>query len=199
MLFDNVSILSVEREDAPHRITSQWIMEQLAPTASRLGVPPTLLTDLSGIHARKFWDEGVQPSEVATLAARKAIEAAGIAPRQLGALINTSVCRDYIEPSTACLVHGNLELSSDCLNFDVGNACLAFVNGMDLVGMMIERGEIDYGIVVDGEGSRFAVESTIERLLDPGCDEETFRNNFATLTLGSSAAAMVLCRTDLHP
>ena len=199
MKFDNVSILSVEREDAPHRITSAWIMEQLAPTTERLGIPSSLLEGLTGIAARKWWDEGVQPSEVATIAATSAIEAAGIERRQLGALVSTSVCRDYIEPSTACLVHGNLELGPDCLNFDVCNACLAFINAMDLVGMMIERGDIDYAIVVDGEGSRFAIEQTIQRLLKPETDEQTFRANFATLTLGSGAAAMVLGRTDQHP
>ncbi len=199
MQFENVSILSVEREDPPHRITSAWIMEQLAPTTQRLGIPPTLLEDLTGIVARKWWDDGAMPSDVATLAATKAIETAGIERRQLGALVSTSVCRDYIEPSTACLVHGNLELGPDCLNFDVANACLAFINGMDLVGMMIERGDIDYAIVVDGESSRYPIEQTIERLLQPGITEGDFRDNFATLTLGSGAAAMVLGRTDEHP
>jgi 3-oxoacyl-[acyl-carrier-protein] synthase III len=79
----------------------------------------------------------------------------------------------------------------------VGNACLAFLNGMEIIGNMIERGQIDYGIVVDGEGSRFVVETTIERLLTSECDEKTFRDNFATFTLGSGAAAMVLARSDL--
>jgi len=85
------------------------------------------------------------------------------------------------------------------MNFDLSNACLGFVNGMDVVGNMIERGQIDYGIVVDGESSGFTVETTIEKLLDPACDEATFRANFATLTLGSGAAAMVLARTALAP
>ncbi len=199
MLFENVSILSVDREDPPHRITSAWIMEQLAPTTDRLGIPAGLLEGLTGIVARKWWDEGAQPSGVATLAAEKAIAAAGIERRQLGALISTSVCRDYIEPSTACLVHGNLELAPDCLNFDISNACLAFISGMDQAGMMIERGEIDYAIVVDGESSRYPIEQTIERLLEPDTDEAKFRDNFATLTLGSGAVAMVLCRADAHP
>ncbi len=199
MKFDNVSILSVERVEAPHEITSSWLMEQLAPTASRLGVDPGLLEGLTGIRARRFWDEGVQPSDVATEAALKAIESAGIDKMQLGVLTNTSVCRDYIEPSTACLVHGNLELPPDCINFDIGNACLAFLNGMDVAAMMIDRGDIDYGIVVDGEGSRHVIESTIARLLDPECSEKQFRGQFATLTLGSGAAAMVLGRADKHP
>ena len=199
MKFDNVCILSVERIEAPHEITSAWLMEQLEPTTSRLGIDPGLLEGLTGIKARRFWDEGVQPSEVATAAALKAIEAAGIDKMQLGALTNTSVCRDYIEPSTACLVHGNLGLPADCLNFDLGNACLAFLNGMDMVSMMIDRGDIEYAIVVNGEGSRLPIESTIERLLDPECSVDQFRGQFATLTLGSGAVAMVLGRTDKHP
>jgi acyl-CoA:acyl-CoA alkyltransferase len=197
MHFKQVSIASVAHIDAPHRITSAAIEDQLSATMQRLGIPPGLLENLSGIVARRFWDDGVQPSDVATLAAKKAIEIAGIDPNRLGILVNTSVCRDYLEPSTACLVHGNLQLKSHCLNFDLGNACLGFLNGMDVVGNMIERGQIDYGIIVDGEGSRLPIEKTLERLRSEESDEKSFRDNFATLTLGSGAGAMILGRSDL--
>ena len=199
MRFDNVSILSVRHVDAPHRVTSEDLERRLAPTLQRLGMRPDLLREASGIVARRFFDDDVQPSDVATEAAALAIEAAGVDPDRLGILINTSVCRDYIEPSTACLVHGNLGLPPTCMNFDLGNACLGFINGMDMVGNMIERGQIDYGIVVDGESSRFVTDQTVERLLAPEIDEATFRASFATLTLGSGAAAMVLGRSDLAP
>jgi 3-oxoacyl-[acyl-carrier-protein] synthase-3 len=109
------------------------------------------------------------------------------------------VCRDYLEPSTACIAHSMLGLSETCMNFDLGNACLGFVNGMDMVGNMIDRGEIDYAILVNGETSRQITDSTIKLLQDPAIDEATFRENFASLTLGSGAAAMVLGRTDLEP
>ena len=59
--------------------------------------------------------------------------------------------RDFLEPSTASIVSGNLGLSDMCQNFDVANACLAFLNGMDIASRMIERGEIDYALVVDGQ------------------------------------------------
>ena len=199
MKLENVSVLSVERIDAPHRVTSAWIMEQLAPATVRLGIQGNLLEGITGIVARRWWDEGVEFSEVAGQAAEKAIEAAGIERRQLGVLINTSVCRDFLEPSTACMVHGNLGLAPDCRNFDIANACLGFLDGMDQAGMMIDRGDIDYAIIVDGEGSRQPVERTIERLLQPETDEKLFRSSFATLTLGSGAAAMVLGRSDHHP
>ena len=199
MKLENVSVLSVERVDAPHRVTSAWIMEQLAPNAERLGIQPNVLEGLTGIVARRWWDAGTEFADVSSQAAEKAIEAAGIDRRQLGILISTAVCRDFLEPSTACMVHGNLGLAPDCRNFDIANACLGFLDGMDQAGMMIERGDIDYAIVVDGEGSRQPVELTIERLLQPDADEKQFRAGFATLTLGSGAVAMVLGRTDRHP
>jgi len=199
MKFENVSVLSVEHVDAPHTITSEKIEEQLAPTMDRLGIRRDLLRDLSGIMERRVWDEGVQPSEAAAMAGEKAIEAAGIDRSKMGILINTSVCRDYLEPSTACIAHSQLELPETCMNFDLGNACLGFVNGMDMVSNMIERGQIDYGILVDGETSRQITEATIERLQAPGIEEADFRAQFASLTLGSGAAAMVLGRSDLEP
>ena len=199
MNFKNVSVLSVAHVDAPHRVTSEEIEQQLAPTMERLGIRPDLLQSLSGIIERRVWDVGTMPSEVAARAGEKAIEAAGIDRSKLGILINTSVCRDFLEPSTACIAHSMLGLPETCMNFDLGNACLGFVNGMDMVGSMIERGEIDYAILVNGETSRQITEATVERLQSPDIDEATFRENFASLTLGSGAAAMVLGRTDHAP
>ena len=71
------------------------------------------------------------------------------------------MCRDWVEPSTACFVHHKLGLSEDCLNFDVANACLGFLDGMQIVANLVERGEVDYGLVVDAESSRHVVEQTV--------------------------------------
>jgi len=199
MQFKDVVIQSLAAIEAPVRITSAEISERLRPTMERLGIRSGLLEEISGISARRFWNHGTQPSDAATLAAEKAIDAAGIDRKQIGLLINTSVCRDYLEPSTACLVHGNLGLDKKCLNFDVGNACLAFLNGMDIAARMIERGEVSYALIVDGESSRPITESTIERLLQPDVKEEQFRAEFASLTLGSGSAAMLMSRRDLAP
>jgi 3-oxoacyl-[acyl-carrier-protein] synthase-3 len=199
MNFENVSIASVRHVDAPHIVTSAEIQAELSETMERLGLPPNLLESLAGIHERRFWNEQTEPSDAATLAAEVALEEADVDRNRLGILINTSVCRDYIEPSTACLVHGNLKLPATCMNMDVGNACLAFLNGMEIVGNMIERGQIDYGMIVDGESSRFLTQSTIARLKRPETDMKTFREEFASLTTGSGAVAMLLARSDLAP
>ena len=199
MLYKHVSIASVAHVEAPVRLSSAAIMERLQPTLDRLGIRGNLLEDVAGIHERRIWDGPVTPSDAATWAAQKALEQSGVPHENIGILINTSVCRDYLEPSTASIIHGNLGLADTCQNFDVGNACLAFLNGMDIAARMIERGDIEYALVVDGETSNVITENTIERLLQPDVTEDQFRNEFASLTLGSGAAAMVLGRAELLP
>jgi 3-oxoacyl-[acyl-carrier-protein] synthase-3 len=199
MRFDSVHIARVEHVDAPVRVTSRELEERMGETLRRLKLPMGMLESLTGIVARRVWEEGQQPSDAATAAARKTLERADIDPSRVGALISTSVCRDFIEPSVASLVHARLGLSPSCVNFDLANACLGFLNGMEMVGNMIERGQIDYGLVVDGESSRFVVDSTIRRLNGPLTNHDDYRRNFATLTLGSGAAAMLLCRAELAP
>ncbi|MGO4550848.1 3-oxoacyl-ACP synthase III [Lysobacter sp. 2RAF19] len=199
MLFQHVAIAGLAHVDAPRRLSSDEINARLKPTLDRLGIKTDVLKDVAGIHARRLWDEGMQASDAATLAAVKALADAGIDPNKVGLLVNTSVSRDYLEPSTASIVSGNLGLSDMCQNFDVANACLAFLNGMDIASRMIERGEIDYALVVDGETADLAYEKTVERLLRVETTEEEFKNELATLTLGSGAAAMVLARAELVP
>jgi len=199
MLFDNVVIKSVASIDAPHPVTSEEIADRLEPTFRKLGMRGNPLIDVAGIEERRFWDDGVQPSDAATLAAREALIRADIDPARVGILINTSVTRDFVEPSTACMVHSNLKLSNTCESFDVGNACLAFINGMNIAGRMLERGEIDYALIVNAENIREVCEITINRLLEPEVTRKQFKREFASLTLGCGAAAMVMSRADLEP
>ncbi|MBW1840736.1 MAG: 3-oxoacyl-ACP synthase III [Deltaproteobacteria bacterium] len=197
MLSGNVTIETVTYELAPHRVTSAALEAQISKTMGRLGKPSGLIEGLTGIRERRFWDPGVMPSEVATRAAQKVIEKSGIDPQEIGCVINTSVCKDYIEPSVASLIHGNLKLSPSCVNYDIGNACLGFLDAIITMILMIDAGMIRYGLVVDGEGSREVVEATIDRLKSDNVTEEIFRENFATLTLGSGAVAMLLCHKDI--
>jgi len=199
MRFEHVVIASLAKAEAPHRVSTAELEARLRDNLPRLGLLPGTLEALSGIAARRFWDEDTQPSEAATKAAERALAEAEVDRRRVGVLINTSVSRDFVEPSTACLVHARLGLAPECRNFDVSNACLGFLNGMELAAQMIERGEIEYGLVVAGESSRFVVDRTLERLARPDADPQALRDNIATLTLGSGAAAAVLTHRALAP
>ena len=199
MLFQHVAIAGLAHIDAPRRLTSDEIHARLKPTLDRLGIKYNVLEEVAGVRERRLWDGEVKASDAATLAGVKALADAGIDPDKIGLLVNTSVSRDYLEPSTASIVSGNLGLGDECQSFDVGNACLAFLNGMDIASRMIERGEIDYALVVNGETAELAYEKTLDRLSRDDVTEEQFRDEMATLTLGSGAAAMVLARSELAP
>ena len=185
--------------EAPLVVTSEWIDEQLGDTYRRNGVRPGLLAEVAGIVERRWWPSDVSFADAAAMAGRAAIAQAGIDPSEIGLLISTSVCKDNLEPSVACSVHHQLGLSTACINFDLGNACLAFMNAMHVASSMIDMGQIDYALIVDGEGSRYTQERTIERLGHPESSTADIFAEFASLTLGSGAAAMVLARTDRHP
>ena len=196
---NNVGVLSVEAVEPPEVVTSAWIDEQLAETYERTGTRPGLLASLAGIVERRWWPEGMTFDEQAAVAGEKAIAAAGISRDDIGLVISTSVCKHHLEPSVACAVHHRLGLASSALNFDMGNACLGFVNGMHVAATMIESGQIDYALIVDGEGSRYTQQITLDRLRRPTTTAEDLFNEFASLTLGSGSAAMVLCSLDKHP
>ncbi len=195
----NVGVLTVSAVEAPDVVTSAWIDEQLAETYERTGLNAGVLQAVGGIEERRWWPEGVTFDQAAAMAGRQAIEEAGVDPSKIGMLISTSVCKHHLEPSVSCAVHHQLGLPASCLNFDVGNACLGFINGMQIAAAAIDAGSIDYALVVDGEGSRHTQLATIERLKRPEATAEDLFAEFASLTLGSGAAAAVVCRLDEHP
>jgi 3-oxoacyl-[acyl-carrier-protein] synthase-3 len=195
----NVAVLSVGAVEAPIVVPSSAFDERLMETYQRVGMRPGMLEELAGVRERRWWPEDVSFADAAAMAGAKALAEAGITPAQIGVMINTSVSRAYLEPSTAVAVHHQLGLPTSCLNFDLANACLGFVNAIQLVGTMIDAGQVDYALLVDAEGSRFTQETTLDRLAAPEATAADIRSQFATLTLGSGAAAMVLGRADQHP
>jgi len=197
--YANTAVLSVCGVDAPRVVTSVELDERLAATYRRVGLRPGLLTNLAGITERRWWPDDVGFTDAAAMAGAKALAEAGVDPAQVGLLVDTSVSRAHLEPSAACAVHHALALPTACMNFDVANACLGFLNGMQLAATMIDAGRIDYALVVDGEGTREIQENTLDRLTRSDATRADVLSQFATLTLGSGAAAMVLGRADEHP
>lgn len=178
----------------PHVVTSAEIEERLGPVYQRLGLPEGRLELMTGIRERRFFDPGTLPGHVSAQTARKALKVARLDPGLCGALIHGSVCRDQMEPATAAYVHHAAGLPHDCFVFDLSNACLGLLNGMVLIADMIEAGRIRAGIVVGTEVGRPLVEGTIDRLIsDPSVTRKTIKLEFASLTIGSGSAAVVLC------
>jgi 3-oxoacyl-[acyl-carrier-protein] synthase-3 len=192
MRFQNVYIESLGWVLPQTIVTSAQLEESFADTLRRLGLPKGQIEKLSGVRERRYWEAGTQPSTVAAMAGEQALQKAGIHKDRVDLVINTSVSRDYLEPATAALVMGRIGFPSHTMGFDIANACLGFVNGMWMAANMIESGQAEIALVVDGENSREAAAATVERLRQPSATADQFRENFATLTLGSGAAAAVL-------
>jgi 3-oxoacyl-[acyl-carrier-protein] synthase-3 len=197
--FRNTSLLAACSVDATEVVTSDALDERLGETYARVGLRPGLLERLVGIRERRWWADGVSFVDGAAAAGSKAIAESGVDPADIGLMVNTSVSRRYLEPATAVAVHHAIGLPTSCQNFDVTNACLGFVNGMEIAASMIDAGLCEYALVVDGEDAREVQEACIARLLQPGVTSKDVMAEFATFTLGSGAAAMVLGRADRHP
>ena len=197
----NTAVLSVGAVEAPDRgHRRRPSTTRLSETYERVGMRSGMLEELAGVRERRWWPEDVSFADAAAMAGAKALAEAGITPAQIGVMINTSVSRAYLEPSTAVAVHHQLGLPTSCLNFDLANACLGFVNGIQLAGTMIDAGQVDYALLVDAEGSRFTQEATLDRLAAPGRDRRRrARPSSPPSPSGSGAAAMVLGRADQHP
>ncbi|NOY42952.1 MAG: 3-oxoacyl-ACP synthase III [Planctomycetes bacterium] len=179
-------------------VTTDELEHRLAPVYQRLRLPHGRLELMSGIRERRFFPAGTSPSSIDIESGEKAIQASGIDREQIGALVHGSVCRDFLEPATACGVHHGLRLSSDCMIYDVSNACLGILTGMLQIANMIELGQIRAGLVVGTECGRQLVENTIQRLNeDHSLTRQDIKYFIASLTIGSGSVAILLCDEEL--
>ena len=172
--------------------------ERLAPIYDKLDLSYGRLELMTGICERRFWEDGITPSQASIKAAEKAIANSGVNKEDIGCLLHTSVSRDFLEPATATVVHDSLGLPPVATIFDISNACLGFINGVVTLANMIELGQVKAGIVVGSESSKRLIDTTIDRLLkDPDINRTKLKSAFATLTLGSGAVAAVLTNSSL--
>jgi len=111
MRYSNVCIESIGYELPKHVVTSAEIEARLSPLYDRLQLPYGRLEMMSGIRERRFWDDGVNPSDAAALAGRKALDQAGVLGHEIECILNCSVSRDFLEPATASVVHERLKIS----------------------------------------------------------------------------------------
>ncbi|NQT15377.1 MAG: 3-oxoacyl-ACP synthase III [Planctomycetes bacterium] len=198
MQYQNVCLEAFAHTLPEEVVTSAEIEARLEPLYSRLRLPEGRLELMSGIRERRFWAPGTLPSEKSVQTAEKAIRLAGVDKADVGALVHGSVCRDYLEPATACGVHHRLGLPKNCLICDVSNACLGVLNGIVQVANMIELGQIRAGVVVGTESGRSLVETTIDQLnRSTALSRRDIKLAVASLTIGSGSAAVVLVDREL--
>ncbi len=198
MRFENVCIETLGYHLPENIVTSEDLEKRMEPLYEKLKLPYGRLELMSGIRERRFWDKGVFPSDVSSIAGETALNKSAIDRNEIGSLICASVCRDFLEPATATVIHHNLQLPQDCAVFDISNACLGVLNGMVSIANQIESGQIRAGLVVAGENGGPLVNNTVENLLsDPEPSRNKIKTAFASLTIGSAAVAVLLVHRDL--
>lgn len=196
MRFNHTRIDAIGYELPSNVVTSDDLEDRLEPLYHALRFPKGQLEALTGIQERRFWDSGFKMAEGAIRAGRKALQDSSLPLEEIGMLVYGAVCRDNIEPATACEVSHGLDLAPQTQVYDVSNACLGVLNGMVQVANAIELGQIRAGLVTACETSREIIEMTIKRLNETR-DMGFFKKNIATLTGGSGAVAVLLCHASL--
>lgn len=191
MRYTRVFLEAIEYELAPVVVTSEELEGRLTSVYEALRIAPGQLEHLTGITERRWWEPGVVLSEGALAAARKALAATAVRPEDVGVVAYGGVCREQMEPATACRVAAGLGVSRSAAVFDISNACLGMLNGVLEIANRIELGQIRAGLIVSTESAREIVEVTMRELaVKPAMDQ--YVRSLATLTGGSGSAAMLL-------
>ena len=195
MRWERVCIESIAYALPEERVPSARLEARLAPLYARHHLAMGQIETLVGVRERCFWPPEPVLGERAADAGQKALELAGVASEDLGVLIYAGVCRDNLEPATACVAAEVLGVGEETVVLDHANACLGVLNGMVTVANMIELGQVRAGLVVAAESAREIGETTIRRMLEED-SLETWRNCLASLTGGSGAVGVVLTDRD---
>lgn len=196
--YENVCLEAFGYELPDEIVTTDELETRLQPLYERLRLPTGRLELMTGIRERRFFPAEMPPSVASIRSGRNVLEASGLDRRHIGALIHGSVCRDFLEPATACGVHRGLRLPNDCAIYDVSNACLGLLNGILQAADMIELGRTRAALVVGTENGRHLVENTIEKLnADTSLSRDDVKLSIASLTIGAASAAVLLTHRSL--
>ena len=198
MKFSQVDLSCITVSLPDEWMTSEEVESQLKNVYSRLKLPHGRLELMTGIKKRYFWPKGTPPSSIASMAAVKLLEKTSIDKNEIDLLINASVCRDFLEPATASVVHHHLNLSSHCGFFDLSNACLGVLNAMMLGAQLIESQKMKRVLIVAGENGGPLLFETIDFLnQNHHLSRKEIKKYIANLTIGSAGVAVLLSHRSL--
>ncbi len=104
----------------------------------------------TGIRERRFAAEDQATSDLATLAAKNALDSCGMDSAELDCLIVATSTPDMILPSTACMVQKNIG-AVNAYAFDINSVCTSLVFGMDTADSLIKSGKCKTVMVIGAD------------------------------------------------
>ena len=128
----------------PPRLLTNADLEKLVDTSNEW------IMQRTGIRERHIVDPGVATSDLATEAARQAIERAGLTPPDIDLIIVGTVTPDMLFPSTACLVQHKIG-ASRAWGFDLSAACSAFTYSLTVGSQMVTAGAVKNALVIGAD------------------------------------------------
>jgi 3-oxoacyl-[acyl-carrier-protein] synthase-3 len=130
----------------------------------------------TGIRERYIAGEGETTSSLATDAARRALEMAGVAATEIDLIILATATPDQTFPASATTVQAALGIN-DCIAFDVAAVCSGFLYGVTVADNMLRGGAAKTALVIGAE--------TMSRILD-------WEDRATCVLFGDGAGAIVL-------
>jgi 3-oxoacyl-[acyl-carrier-protein] synthase-3 len=121
-----------------------------AAIADRIGVEPEWIVRRTGIAARRAVVDGERLSDLAVTAGRAALDAAGLDPADLDAVLVATSSADEIVPQAAPIVAGALG-ADRAMSWDVGLACTGFLAGLQQGAALIESGRADTVLLIGAD------------------------------------------------
>lgn len=110
------------------------------------------IVDRTGIRNRHIMGENETTTTMAEIAARRAIEAAGIDKNKIGLIIVATFSPDNLFPNVASRLHKRLEINhDDCIAFDVSAACSGFICALSIADKYIRSGAVEYALILGAE------------------------------------------------
>jgi len=158
----------------PQRLSNADLVARLA--ADGIETSDEWIVERTGIRARHFAAPGVTSSELGAEAARRALQAAGLAASDLDLIIVATSTPDMVFPSTACILQDKIG-ANGCPAFDVQAVCSGFVYALTVADAMIKAGTARRALVVGAE--------VFSRIID-------FKDRSTCVLFGDGAGAVVL-------
>lgn len=147
-----------------------------AELAQQVDTSDEWIVERTGIRFRHIAGEGETTATLAADAARRALQAAGIAPSEVGLIVLATATPDQTFPSSATKVQTALGID-DCVAFDVQAVCSGFLYALSVAESMIRGGSADVAVVIGSE--------TFSRILD-------WEDRATCVLFGDGAGAVVL-------
>ena len=130
----------------------------------------------TGIHCRHIAAENEKTSDLALAAARRALEAAGLAAADLDVIVLATATPDQTFPATATRVQAALGMTRG-VAFDVQAVCSGFIYGLNIADNFIRLGQAETALVIGAE--------TFSRIID-------WTDRTTCVLFGDGAGAVVL-------